>query len=88
MDIKVKYADFKSGSAEAAIQSAMTTEGWTGSTLGDSGIDSSGNTYQQGTISIAGTTYNWSVSVCDLSAVYSVDGLPANAQYVGIRLVQ
>jgi len=86
VDMKVKYADFTSKAATTAIQSAITTEGWDKGTLGDSGIDASGNTYQNGTITIDGAIYNWSVSVCPLSAVYSNSGLPSDALYVGIRL--
>jgi hypothetical protein len=86
VDMKVKYADFASKTAATAIQSAITTEGWAKSTMGDSGVDASGNTYQNGTITLDGATYNWSISVCSLSEIYSNSGLPTDALYVGVRL--
>lgn len=86
IDMKVKYADFASKTTAAAIQNALTTEGWDKSTMGDSGVDASGNTYQNGTITLNGATYNWSVSVCPLSAIYNNSGLPSDALYVGVRL--
>ncbi len=88
LDMRIKYADFTSGDINTAIQSAMVTEGYSASTLGTSGVDASGNTYQNGTIAIGGVTYNWSVSACALSDVYSISGLPSDSYYVGIRLYQ
>ncbi|MEG0503714.1 MAG: teichoic acid transporter [Raoultibacter sp.] len=87
IDLGLWYADFASGSIEASIQNAMVAEGFDTSTLGESGIDGSGNTYQSGTIDIDGYTYTWKISVCPLSGVYDVDGLPESANYVGIRLL-
>ena len=81
----VKYADFNSPDSAAAVQAAIEAQGFADSTMGDSGVDGSGNTFQDGSIDIDGTTYYWSVSACDLSEVYSVNGLPENAQYVGVR---
>lgn len=86
IDMNLRYADFASGSAEASIQNAMVAEGLDTSALGESGIDGSGNTYQSGTIDIDGYTYTWKISVCPLSGIYDVDGLPDSATYVGIRL--
>ncbi len=81
----VKYADFNSGGAQAAIQAAIESQGLVESEMGDTGVDDNGNTFQNGTISIDGTTYAWSISACNLSDVYSIAGMPENAQYVGIR---
>lgn len=86
MSIRVRYADFTSGSVEEAVQNAMVDQGLDATTLGDSGVDSSGNTYQAGTVTIDDTTYTWQVSACALSSVYDVDGLPDTACYVGIRI--
>ena len=86
MSIRVRYADFTSGSVEEAVQNAMVDQGLDATTLGDSGVDSSGNTYQAGTVTIDDTTYSWQVSACLLSDVYDVDGLPDTACYVGIRI--
>lgn len=85
-DFKLKYADFASGSIDAAIQNAIVAEGLDASAFGDAGVDGSGNTFQAGTIDIDGYTYSWQVSACPLSDVYSVDGFPDTAVYVGIRL--
>lgn len=87
-DMKMKYADFSSGSTETALANALTAQGFASTTLVSSGTDTSGNLYQTGTMDIGGATYGWSVSVCPLSYVYSIDGLPSNAQYVGVRIYQ
>jgi len=85
--IKVHYADFESGSLDAAVSKAVATEfSGDGVTLGALGTDDSGNTYQSGTIAIDGTTYNWTVSACLLSEVYSVKEFPSNAVYVGVKI--
>lgn len=80
------YADFKSGTVDAAVQSALATEGLTDSTIDDSGEDTAGNTYVAGTITGDAGTYSWRVSALPLSKIYSVNGLPENAVYVGIRM--
>lgn len=85
-DMRVRYADFDSGSLEKAIQNAMQAEGLQNATVTDSGVDDSGNTYQTGTVSTEdGATYTWRVSVIDLSKVYDIAGLPNTAYYVGVR---
>jgi len=86
LDMKVKYADFASGTLQAAIQSAIDQEGLSGTAFGESGVDSAGNTFQSGTVDVDGTVYNWQVSACLLSEVYSIDGLPENSFYVGVRM--
>ena len=85
-DIRVRYADFDSGTLEKATRNAMQAEGLENANVTDSGVDDSGNTYQAGTVTMEdGTTYNWRVSVIDLSKVYSITGLPNTAYYVGVR---
>lgn len=88
IDLKVKYADFQSSSIEEAIASAIANQGWSDSTFGETGVDQSGNTFQNGTIQLNDYNMNWSVSVCPLDEVYNVSGLPDNSYYVGVRLVQ
>lgn len=85
-ELKLRYADFNSTTANAAISNAIATEGFDSSTAGEIGTDSVGNTIQSGTVVIDDATYYWTVSTCALSSVYSNDGLPSTAQYVGIRL--
>ena len=85
-DVRVKYVDFSSGSVDAALQAAIAAEGLSDSNLGDAGTDEAGNTYQEGTININDTTYNWRASAIALSSVYNISGLPNTAVYVGVRL--
>lgn len=86
-DMKIRYADFKSGSVESAIQEAVEYQGFANAKVTDTGTDASGNTYQEGTITINKKKYTWRVSALPLSEVYAVD-LPENAVYVGIRLTK
>ncbi len=83
--MRVRYADFDSGSIEAAVQNAMQAEGLENAKVTDSGVDDSGNTYQAGTVKSDGEKYTWRVSVIDLSEVYDISGLPNTAFFVGIR---
>lgn len=88
-DARVRYADFSSGSLEAAIQNAIAAEGIDPATTlaeGGSGVDDAGNTFQTGTIDANGTVYTWRVSAIELSSVYDISGLPDTAVYVGVRL--
>ena len=81
----VKYADFDSVDSAAAVQAAVEMQGFGESEMGASGVDDSGNTFQEGTIYIDDTAYYWTISACNLSDVYSINSLPENAQYVGVR---
>ncbi|MEC4272695.1 teichoic acid transporter [Adlercreutzia sp. R25] len=84
-DMRLRYADFASGTIEKAVQGAMQVEGLENAEVTDSGVDDSGNTYQTGVISTDNGTYNWRVSVIELDEVYDISGLPNTAFYVGIR---
>lgn len=86
IEMKVRYADFNATTADTALANARATEGFDTATAGSVGQDTVGNTTQSGTMNIDGTVYYWTISTCSLSNVYSNDGLPASAQYVGIRL--
>ena len=83
--IRVRYADFKSGSIDAAIASAISQQGLADSEMKESGTDTSGNTYQTGTIELDEEEYVWRISALKLSDVYSVD-ISDDAIYVGIRI--
>jgi len=85
-EMRLRYADFHSGSLENAIKYGIDAQGWTDAEFGESGTDSAGNTYQEGTIVVNGATYGWRVSVCPLEDVYSITGVPDTAVYVGLRL--
>lgn len=84
-DMRLRYADFASGTIEKAVQGAMQVEGLENAEVTDSGVDDSGNTYQAGVVSTDNGTYNWRVSVIELDEVYDISGLPNTAFYVGIR---
>lgn len=84
-DMRLRYADFASGTIEKAVQGAMQVEGLENAEVTDSGVDDSGNTYQAGVVTTDNGTYNWRVSVIELSEVYDISGLPNTAFYVGIR---
>ena len=86
VDMRVKYADFSSGSVEAAVQTAIASEGFDPATAGEMAVDESGNTFQEGTVAAGDATYHWRVSAIKLSSVYDIKGLPDTAVYVGIRL--
>lgn len=79
--LRLHYADFTATDADSAIFSAMESQGLDSTMVTDSGVDDAGNTYQAGTAD----GYTWRISVIGLSEVYKSSGLPATAQYVGIR---
>ena len=85
-EMRLRYADFHSGSIEAAIKYAIEQEGWNDAQFGESGTDSAGNTFQEGTVVVNGATYGWRVSACPLPDVYSIKGVPDTSVYVGIRV--
>lgn len=88
LNLNLRYADFSSQTAQDAIAAAITSQGLDGTATSEISLDSSGNTIQTGTVDIAGIPYAWQVSTCPLNEVYAIEGLPSNAQYVGIRIHQ
>lgn len=87
LDMSLHYADFKSGNESNAITNAIAAEGLERGTVTDSGDnDGYGNHFTQGTIMINGVVYDWTVSSVALKDVYSINGLPDDAVYVGIRI--
>ncbi len=84
----VRYADFASGSVEAAMRSAITAQGFEADSVTDTGTDEAGNTFAEGEISVEGTDYVWKVSGIQLSSVYDIAGLPETSCYIGIRLTK
>ena len=83
--IRLRYADFDSGTIEKAVQGAMQAEGLESAEITDNGVDDSGNTFQAGTVATDSGTYNWRVSAIELSEMYDISGLPNTAFFVGIR---
>lgn len=87
LNISLHYADFKSGSVDAAIMNAVSAEDLERGGISDSGEDDGfGNAYSTGSIMISGETYTWTVSALPLKQVYSLSGMPEDAVYVGIRI--
>jgi hypothetical protein len=86
--MKVKYADFTSGTTDKAISNAMEQQGINDKSpqIISEGTDSNRNTYKYGTIVVNNETLYWRVACCQLSSVYENTGLPKNALYVGITL--
>ena len=88
-EMKVRYCDLAAQGAQDAVQRAMQGEGWLDNanvTISAEGVDEVGNTYREGTIETESGTRAWRISVCDLSGVYNISGLPSTAQYVGIKM--
>jgi hypothetical protein len=88
VDMKIKYADFSSGTIDNAIQTALESQGLQNFTILDSGVDSAGNTYQSGTVDSGGSVFQWQISACPLKDYYNVSGLPDGSFYVVIRIHQ
>lgn len=85
-NIGIHFADFKSGSIDAAIQAAIASQGFDSQAITKSGTDDSGNTYSIGDVTIDGALYSWKISAIPLSEIYSINGLPEDAVYLGIRI--
>lgn len=89
VDLHLHYADFADQTPQQAIQSAVGAQGLANTTFTDSGTDSSGNDFQNGTFEGSdGQTYTWSVAACPLRNVYANDGIPSDACYVGVHVYQ
>ena len=88
LSMRLRYADFSSGSLDAAIDAAIAAEGFDPATIAEdgSGVDEVGNTFKQGTVEANGATYSWKVSAIPLSDMYDISGLPETATYIGVRL--
>ena len=86
-ELRVRYADFSSKDATAAIKSALDAEGFEGD-IAEIAEDSMGNTNLSGTFKKDKKEYDYTISACDLSQVYDIDGAPDGAQFVGIRVTE
>ena len=84
----VHYADFSTGDPQIAVQNAIRKVGFDATTISDSGEDESGNTYSSGTLEAEGVPCTWKVSALPLKEVYSINGLPEDACYVGVRITK
>lgn len=83
---RLRFADFTSGSPEAAIRTAMASQGLGEDAVIDAGLDEAGNTYRVGQFEKESGVYQWRISAINLSEIYSVSNLPSSAIYVGLRV--
>ena len=86
VELRLRYADFESADARAAIEAALASQGFDDADLDSIAEDTMGNTNISGTFKKGKSNYEYTISACDLSQVYDIDGAPENAQYVGIRV--
>ena len=82
----VRYADFSTGDPQIAVQNALQKMGFDADEISDSGVDESGNTYNVGTLETKKGTYTWKISALPLSEMFSINNMPEEACYVGVRL--
>ena len=82
----VRYADFSTGDPQTAVANAIDHEGFDPTTVSESGVDESGNTYNMGVVEVDGKAYTWKVSALPLSDMYSITGVPEDSCYVGVRM--
>ncbi|MGI6591427.1 MAG: hypothetical protein ACOX1O_07495 [Eggerthellaceae bacterium] len=87
IDLRIRYCDMNVTTADTALTDAASSQGYKAKKKKRT-TDSAGNTSISGTTTFEGSTYQWTISACDLSNVYRVDGLPESAQYVGIHLTE
>ena len=85
-NLSLRYADFDSGSLDAAVEAAIQAQGFDSAAATELAVDEMGNTFRSGTVEANGGAYNWRVSAIALSEVYDIAGLPDTAIYVGIRM--
>ena len=88
VELRLRYADFQAADARAAIEAAVESQGFEDADLNTIAEDTMGNTNISGSFKKDKKTYNYTISACDLSQVYDIDGAPENAQYVGIRVTE
>lgn len=85
-EIRLRYADFASTDPQTAIEAALQAQGFDDADLASIGVDTQGNTNISGTFKKEKTTYEYTISACDLVHVYDIEGVPDGAQFVGIRV--
>ena len=85
-NLSLRYADFDSGSLDAAVEAAIQAQGFDSASATALEVDEVGNSYRSGTVDAGGTTWNWRVSAIALSEIYDIAGLPDTAIYVGVRM--
>lgn len=85
-EIRLRYADFDANSAQQAIQTAADAEGFIELVDSEISKDAAGNTTFSDTFEKSSKTWRYTVSACELSQVYHIDGAPEHAQFVVIRI--
>ena len=85
-ELRLRYADFDSTDAKEAIAAAIESQGFEDADIADIAEDTMGNKNLSGTFEKGKKKYEYTISACDLSQVYEIEGAPENAQFVGIRV--
>lgn len=85
-EMRLRYVDFAATTPTMAINDALAAQHFDAAEASEPELDSMGNTNVSGHFDKNGVTYEYTVSVCNLSSVYDLDGLPETAQYVGIKV--
>lgn len=85
-EMRLRYFDFAATTPSAAITDALASQGFDAEAASAQEEDTMGNINVTGTFEKNGKTYDYTISVCDLAAVYDIEGLPETAQYVGIKV--
>ncbi|MDO4400673.1 MAG: hypothetical protein Q4D27_06985 [Coriobacteriia bacterium] len=86
VELRLRYADFDAVDAQSAIQYAMESQGFDDAKLTDIAEDTMGNKNLSGSFKSGKKTYEYTISTCDLSQVYEIEGAPDDAQFVGIKV--
>lgn len=84
----VHYVDFSTNDPDIAVRNALEHEQLDPNSATDSGVDDSGNSFNQGNIDAEGMPCTWKISAVTLDEMYDITGMPDNGCYVGIRLTQ
>lgn len=82
----VRYADFSTGDPQVAVQNALEKTGFDPESITDSGVDDSGNTYSLGSLQAGDTNCTWKISALPLDEMFSINNMPEEACYIGIRV--
>lgn len=87
-EMRLRYFDFNATTATTAINDAVASQGFDPEGVSEMAEDTMGNINVTGTFEKNGVNYQYTISVCDLSQVYDIEGLPETAQYVGIKVTE
>ena len=84
----VRYADFTTADPATCVEAAIEKQGYDPTTISESGVDDSGNTYSMGVVEADDKAYTWKISALPFSDMYSIRNMPEQSCYVGIRITE